>query len=104
MDEAWLLRHGSWRHHRRCKEEVFGYRAGVDVRAAMWARRDQKGNIHVPVYDVKTKKPKFIRAGKLQTSVIAFPGQTMRGTVDALKDGVVRRVAASKVDYQLNGK
>lgn len=77
------------------------FRAGVDVRAAMWAQRDKKGNIHVPVYDVKTRKPKFIRAGKLQTSVIAFPGQKISGTVDALVDGEVRRVASRKVDYQI---
>ena len=77
------------------------FRAGVDVRAAMWAQRDKKGNIHVPVYDVKTRKPKFIRAGKLQTSVIAFPGQKVSGTVDALVDGNVRRVSARKVDYQI---
>ncbi len=77
------------------------FRAGVDVRAAMWARKDKRGNIHVPVYDVKTKKPKFIRAGKLQTSVIAFPGQKMSGSVDALVGGIVRRVAARKVDYQI---
>ena len=77
------------------------FRAGVDVRAAMWAQRDKKGNIHVPVYDVKSRRPKFIRAGKLQTSVIAFPGQKISGTVDALVGGEVRRTPAKNVEYQI---
>ncbi len=77
------------------------FRAGIDIRAAMLAQRDAKGNIYVPIYDVKTNRRKNIRAGKLQTSVVAFPNQELRGTVDALVHGMNRRVPASKVDYQI---
>ena len=77
------------------------FRAGIDVRAAMRSMTDEKGNLHVPIYDVKTKKHKYIRAGELQTSVVAFPNQEIKGTVDALVNGVVRQVPASKVQYQI---
>jgi len=77
------------------------FRAGIDIRAAMLAQRDAKGNIYVPIYDVKTNRRKHIRAGKLQTAVVAFPNQKLRGTVDAVVNGVNRRVHASKVDYQI---
>lgn len=77
------------------------FRAGVDVRAAMMAQRDTKGNIYVPVYDVKTKRPKYVRAGEIQKKIVAFPNQKMTGTVSALEKGVVRRLPASRVDYQI---
>lgn len=77
------------------------FRAGIDVRAAMLTKRDQKGNIYVPVFDVKSKKNIYIRAGDLKSSVVAFPNQKLKGTVDALVDGVVRKTPANKVRYQV---
>jgi DNA-directed RNA polymerase beta subunit len=77
------------------------FRAGIDVRAAMRAMIDQKGNLHVPIYDVKAKAHRYIRAGELQSSVVAFPHQEIKGTVDALVNGIVRQVPASQVKYQI---
>lgn len=77
------------------------FRVGIDVRAAMAVKRDSKGNIYVPVYDVKAKKHVYVRAGEMQSSVIAFPNQELKGTVDALVGGVVRKVPASQVKYQI---
>jgi DNA-directed RNA polymerase beta subunit len=77
------------------------FRAGIDVRAAMMAKRDAKGNIYVPLYDVKKKKPRYVRAGEIQRKVIAFPNQKMTGRVAALEKGVMRKVPVSKVDYQI---
>ncbi len=77
------------------------FRAGIDVRTAMLAQRDREGNIYVPVYDVKTRRRKSIRAGELQRKVIAFPEQELKGKVDAMVEGVIRKVPASKVDYQI---
>jgi DNA-directed RNA polymerase beta subunit/intein/homing endonuclease len=74
-------------------------RAGIDVRAAVTAQRDDNGDIYVPIYDVRTKRNKYIKAGDLQTSIVAFPFQKMKGTVDVLEKGVVRKVPASRVDY-----
>lgn len=77
------------------------FRAGIDVRAAVLTKRDSKGNIYVPVRDVKNNKTIYVRAGELKSSVVAFPNQELKGTVDALVDGVVRKVPASKVRYQI---
>jgi DNA-directed RNA polymerase subunit beta len=77
------------------------FRAGVDVRAAMMVKRDHQGNIYVPVYDVKKRKPRYIRAGEIQRKVLAFPGQELKGSVEALDKGQVRTLPASQVDYQI---
>ena len=78
------------------------FRAGVDVRAAMMVHKDKDGNIYVPMLDMKHGgKPTFIRAGETLNNTVAFAGQPMKGHVDALVNGVVRRVAASTVDYQI---
>lgn len=78
------------------------FRAGVDVRAAMMLHKDGKGNIYVPMYDVKNgKKLTFIRAGQIQNNIVAFPQQKLEGQVDALVNGVVRKVPASSVQYQV---
>ena len=78
------------------------FRAGVDVRAALAMHKDSKGNIYVPLVNVrKGKKTEFVRSGIIQTSTVAFPQQKLEGQVDALVNGVVRKVAASTVDYQI---
>jgi DNA-directed RNA polymerase beta subunit len=78
------------------------FRAGVDVRAALAMHKDSKGNIYVPLVNVrKGKKTEFVRSGVIQTSTVAFPQQKLEGQVDALVNGVVRKVAASTVDYQI---
>ncbi len=77
------------------------FRAGVDIRAAMDVKRDEKGNIYVPLRDVKSGRNTHVRAGVLRDEVIAFPNQEMKGTVDALVGGNIRRAPASKVRYQV---
>lgn len=76
------------------------FRAGVDVRAAIGVKKDSKGNIFIPLLDAKTKKPRYVRAGVLKEEVVAFPGQELKGHVDALVDGEIRRVPASAVKWQ----
>lgn len=77
------------------------FRAGIDVRAAMGVKKDDKGNIFVPVYDVKAKRRRYVRAGEMQNEVVAFPNQKLRGSVDALVDGKVRTVPANRVKFQI---
>ena len=77
------------------------FRAGIDIRAAMELKKDEKGNIFVPVRDVKTGKNIHVRAGTLKEKVVAFPNQELRGTVDALVEGQIRRTPASRVQYQV---
>lgn len=76
-------------------------RAGIDIRAAVTAQKDEKGDIYVPVYDVKTRREKYVKAGDLQRAVVMFPNQPAKGTVDAVDRGVVRRVPYGKVDYRI---
>lgn len=77
------------------------FRIGVDVRGAMAVKKDKDNNIYIPLKDAKTDKTTYVRAGEMQTSVVAFPNQKLRGTVDALVDGELRKVPAPKVRYQL---
>jgi DNA-directed RNA polymerase beta subunit len=75
------------------------FRAGVDVRAAMGAHKDTKGNIYVPLYKPKQNKAQYVRAGEITNKIVAFPNQSMSGMVDALVRGKLQRVPASSVDY-----
>lgn len=77
------------------------FRAGVDVRAALGSHRDERGNIYVPMIDVKTGKTTAVRAGQILDSVVAFPQQKLKGKVSALVNGKVTTVSASKVNYQI---
>ena len=77
------------------------FRAGIDVRAAMGVKKDAAGNIHVPLIDARTKKVVYVRAGVLKTAIVAFPDQQLTGNVDALVNGELQSVPASKVQYQL---
>ena len=76
------------------------FRAGVDIRAAMGVKKDSKGNIFIPLKDVKSGKHRYVRAGTMKDSIVAFPGQKLTGRVDALVNGEIRRVNASQVQYQ----
>ena len=77
------------------------FRAGIDVRAALAARRDNAGNIYIPMNNVKSGKTEYIRAGEISSSTVAFPQQALRGKVSALVNGRIASVAASKVKYQI---
>lgn len=79
------------------------FKIGVDLRAAIGARRDDQGNLYAPVRDVATGKPSFLKAGDMKHAVIAFPGEDVRPgkLVDAMAHGVVARVAADKVTHQI---
>jgi DNA-directed RNA polymerase subunit beta len=73
--------------------------AGIDVRATMTTAKDDDGNIYAQLYDAKNKKLDFVPVNKISKSIIAFPGQKLKGDVDVIKSGSVTRERASKVDY-----
>lgn len=74
--------------------------AGVDIRASIGALRDDHGNLYTQVRDVKTGKPVALKAGDLQSHVIAFPYQELKGMVDAMDHGETKKVPAARVKYQ----
>ncbi len=77
------------------------FKAGVDIRAALLAHRDERGNLYTPVRNVKSGKFDYLSAKEMAKAVIAFPGQKMVGLVDALKDGSVQHIPASEIQYEI---
>lgn len=79
------------------------FSVGADLRAAIGARRDDNGNLYAPVYDVAAKRSSFLKAADMLKSVIAFPGESLAPgkLVDAMKRGVVTRVASGDVTHQI---
>lgn len=79
------------------------FKIGVDLRAAIGARRDDKGNLYAPVRDVKAGISTFLKAGDMAKSIIAFPGESLAPgkMVDAMKHGVVSRVPSHDVTHQI---
>ena len=79
------------------------FKVGVDLRATIGARRDDKGNLYAPVRDVKTGASTYLKAGDMAKCVIAFPGEHLGPgkLVDAMAHGVVSRVPSDHVTHQL---
>ncbi len=79
------------------------FKSGVDLRAAIGARRDDKGNLYAPVYDVAAKKSGFLKAADMLKATIAFPGESLAPgkLVDAMKNGIVARVPSNEVTHQI---
>jgi DNA-directed RNA polymerase beta subunit len=80
------------------------FSAGIDIRAALSARRDAQGILYAPLRDVRSGKQEFVSASDLMKSVVAFPGEDVRAgkLVDVLKHGEVARVPASQVTHQVD--
>jgi DNA-directed RNA polymerase beta subunit len=79
------------------------FKAGVDIRAALSARRDDRGNLYAPFTDVNTGRKAWLKPADIMKAVIAFPGETIGWgkLVDALDRGEVARVPSAKVSHQL---
>ncbi len=77
--------------------------AGVDVRAAMGAHKDDAGNLYGTFRNAKTGKQELVPVTTLARSVVGFTGQDHRkGKVDALRGDDVVSVGRKEVDYYLD--
>ena len=76
-------------------------KVGIDLRTTMFTKKDDDGNIYVPVFNKKKKKIENVSVTKLVDGTVAFPNQEMRGTVDVIKNNRVEAAPASQVDYVL---
>ena len=76
--------------------------SGVDIRATLAAHRDDHGNLYTVARNLKTGKDDFLKAGDLAHYVVAFPGQAVKGQVDAFVNGQVQKVDASRVTHQIS--
>jgi len=77
------------------------FKAGVDIRAALFAHRDEKGNLYTPAKNVKTGKHEYLSAKQIFEATVAFPNQKLSGGVDAMHKGQVVHIPASRVQYQI---
>ena len=79
------------------------FKIGVDLRATIGAHRDAQGNMYAPMLDAKTGKKTFLKAGDMAKAIIAFPNEVLGPgkLVDAMKNGVVSRVASSEVTHKI---
>jgi len=75
--------------------------SGVDIRATLAAHRDVAGNLYTVAKNLKTGKEEFLRSGELKSHVLAFPGEDLRGEIDAFVGGKVVRVQGSKATHQM---
>jgi DNA-directed RNA polymerase beta subunit len=77
--------------------------AGVDVRAAMGAHKDDHGNLYGTYKNAKTGKRELVPVTTLAKAVVGFAGQDKKkGKVDALKGNDVVSVNRHEVDYFLD--
>jgi DNA-directed RNA polymerase beta subunit len=75
-------------------------RAGIDLRTAIFALRDKKGNIYTQMRD-KNGRVRAVPVDVYANSVVAFPKQELKGKVDVFRNYGVESVPASQVDYQI---
>ncbi len=74
--------------------------AGIDQRFTISARRDKEGNTYSRVLD-KAGKECFLSVHEMMNSVIGFPHQDGKKTVQAQIKGNLGDIERSKVDYWL---
>jgi DNA-directed RNA polymerase subunit beta len=79
------------------------FKIGVDLRMAIGAKRDDKGDLYAPVRDIKTGRSLWLKAADMVKSVVAFPGEVIAPgkLIDVMKNGAVSRAPASDVTHQI---
>lgn len=78
-------------------------KAGIDVRATMFAKRDDDGNMYAQMRNARTGKLEYVAATDLAQKTVAFPKQNLRGRkkIDVLRDGQVYSVNPNEADYEV---
>lgn len=76
-------------------------RIGIDLRTTLFASKDDRGDMYLPVKDAKTKRVVYRPVAEIVDKTVAFPGQEIKGQVDVVKDNQVQAVPASQVDYTI---
>jgi DNA-directed RNA polymerase subunit beta len=78
------------------------FRAGIDLRAAAFTKRDAQGRIHTLMRNARTGKLEDVPVQKLESATIAFAGETKKKTgVSALRNGNLVSVSRNEIDYEL---
>jgi len=78
------------------------FRAGIDLRAAIWTKRDEQGRMYSLMRNAKTGYLEDVPVQKIEKSTVAFPGEMKRTSgLSALREGKLVSVAKKDVDYEL---
>lgn len=78
------------------------FKAGIDVRTTLSARRDDAGRLYTRVTDVRTGQPVDLTPQQIQEATLAFHGEDLKDKyVDAMRGGRVSRVASAEVTHQV---
>ena len=75
--------------------------AGVDVRATLRMKKDNRGRAFATVKNVRTGKLEVVSSEELTNTPLAFPSQKMSGQVSVVKNSKVTQVPSSQVKYQI---
>ena len=78
------------------------FRAGIDLRASLWTKRDEQGRMHTLMRNSKTGRLEDVPVRKLEQATVAFPGESKkRSGISALRSGNLVSVPKKEVDYEL---
>jgi DNA-directed RNA polymerase subunit beta len=78
-----------------------GEKTGIDLRGALMALKDDKGNLYSLMRNMRTDKIEPVSAQTLARSVVAFPGQESKTRFDAISGSEVISVPKHQVDYMV---
>ena len=78
------------------------FRAGIDLRTSIWTKRDDDGQMHTLMRNLKNGKLEDVPVRKLEKATIAFPGEMKKKRgISVMRDGKLDSVNARDVDYEL---
>lgn len=78
-----------------------GEKTGIDLRSALTALKDEKGNLYSIMKNMRTGKIEPVSAQVLARSIVAFPEQEHRTHLDAISGSQVISVPKHQVDYMV---
>jgi DNA-directed RNA polymerase beta subunit len=78
------------------------FRAGIDLRAALWTKRDDEGRMHTLMRNTRSGKLEDVPVRTLEESTVAFPGETKKTRgISALREGQLVSATRKEIDYEL---
>lgn len=78
------------------------FRAGIDLRASLWTKRDREGHMYTLMRNSKTGRLEDVPVRKLEQATIGFPGESKkRSGASALRGGQLVSIPGKQVDYEL---
>ncbi|MEO0271599.1 MAG: hypothetical protein ABIM30_00700 [candidate division WOR-3 bacterium] len=77
--------------------------SGIDVRAAIGAKRDEEGKLYATAYNIKTGKVEYIPAADIEKKVIGVSTisnfRNAKGKISGIKKGIPSEIDKNEVEY-----